>query len=207
RHRYYNPDVGRYLTPDPVKLAGGINAYRYVPNPTGWVDPLGLNTCPENNGCKPSLSIDDPAKQASIKKIEPAPPTPQESEDYLFRGDKASPDEVFKNGFKSKGDSEDLYLHAVDSDDPASNFISTSPSRTVGIMFATSYGTKKGYLYTIKSIEGHDINLELGKQTPYPKEKEFAIHHVINSEDILGATPVKADGSYIGYSIPNPNRK
>nr|WP_256572976.1 RHS repeat-associated core domain-containing protein [Pseudomonas sp. NFR09] len=27
RHRYYNPDVGRYLTPDPVKLAGGINAY------------------------------------------------------------------------------------------------------------------------------------------------------------------------------------
>ncbi|MBP1123903.1 MULTISPECIES: RHS repeat-associated core domain-containing protein [Pseudomonas] len=207
RHRYYNPDVGRYLTPDPVKLAGGINAYQYVPNPTGWVDPLGLNTCPENNGCKPSLSINDPAEQASIKKIEPATPTPQESEDYLFRGDKASPDEVFKNGFKSKGDSEDLYLHAVDSDDPASNFISTSPSRTVGIMFATSYGTKKGYLYTLKSIEGHDINLELGKQTPYPKEKEFAIHHVINSEDILGATPVKADGSYIGYSIPNPNRK
>ncbi|VVN58709.1 hypothetical protein PS687_03115 [Pseudomonas fluorescens] len=32
RHRYYNPDIGRYLTPDPVKLAGGINAYQYVPN-------------------------------------------------------------------------------------------------------------------------------------------------------------------------------
>ncbi|PFG24460.1 RHS repeat-associated protein [Pseudomonas lurida] len=43
RHRYYNPDVGRYLTPDPVKLAGGINAYLYVPNPTGWIDPLGLS--------------------------------------------------------------------------------------------------------------------------------------------------------------------
>ncbi|WP_278406824.1 RNase A-like domain-containing protein, partial [Pseudomonas rhodesiae] len=41
--RYYNPDIGRYLTPDPVKLAGGINGYRYVPNPTGWVDPLGLS--------------------------------------------------------------------------------------------------------------------------------------------------------------------
>ncbi len=51
RHRYYNPDVGRYLTPDPVKLAGGINAYQYVPNPTGWIDPLGLSSkdinCPE----------------------------------------------------------------------------------------------------------------------------------------------------------------
>ncbi|SDP46230.1 RHS repeat-associated core domain-containing protein [Pseudomonas reinekei] len=42
RHRYYHPDTGRYLTPDPVKLAGGLNAYRYTPNPTGWVDPLGL---------------------------------------------------------------------------------------------------------------------------------------------------------------------
>ncbi|TKJ55378.1 type IV secretion protein Rhs, partial [Pseudomonas sp. CFBP13506] len=51
RHRYYNPDVGRYLTPDPVKLAGGINAYQYVLNPTGWIDPLGLTSkktnCPE----------------------------------------------------------------------------------------------------------------------------------------------------------------
>ncbi|MBF6029386.1 RHS repeat protein [Pseudomonas sp. P115] len=43
RHRYYNPDIGRYLTPDPVKLAGGINAYQYATNPTGWIDPLGLS--------------------------------------------------------------------------------------------------------------------------------------------------------------------
>jgi hypothetical protein len=77
----------------------------------------------------------------------------------------------------------------------------------VGITFATSYGSKKGYLYTLKSIEGHDINMELGKQTPYPKEQEFAIHHKISTTDILGATPVKSDGSYVGYSIPNPNRK
>ncbi|VEF10077.1 Rhs family protein [Pseudomonas fluorescens] len=47
RHRYYDPRLGRYLTPDPVKLAGGLNQYRYVPNPTGWVDPLGLScSCP-----------------------------------------------------------------------------------------------------------------------------------------------------------------
>ncbi|MBC3778079.1 RNase A-like domain-containing protein, partial [Pseudomonas sp. SWRI99] len=48
RHRYYDPRLGRYLTPDPVKLAGGVNQYQYVPNPTGWVDPLGLscNPCP-----------------------------------------------------------------------------------------------------------------------------------------------------------------
>ncbi|MGE8097436.1 RHS repeat-associated core domain-containing protein [Pseudomonas fluorescens] len=47
RHRYYNPGTGRFLTPDPIKLAGGLNNYQYVPNPTGWVDPLGLNAnCP-----------------------------------------------------------------------------------------------------------------------------------------------------------------
>ncbi len=48
RHRYYNPDIGRYLTPDPVKLAGGINAYQYAPNPTGWVDPQGLACTPHD---------------------------------------------------------------------------------------------------------------------------------------------------------------
>lgn len=47
RHRYYDPDLGRYLTQDPVKLAGGLNSYRYAVNPTGWVDPLGLSgSCP-----------------------------------------------------------------------------------------------------------------------------------------------------------------
>ncbi|MGF0242592.1 RHS repeat-associated core domain-containing protein, partial [Rhodococcus sp. IEGM1300] len=35
--------TGRYLTPDPIKLAGGLNQYQYTPNPTGWVDPLGHN--------------------------------------------------------------------------------------------------------------------------------------------------------------------
>ncbi|MBK5530895.1 RHS domain-containing protein [Pseudomonas sp. TH06] len=46
RHRYYDPRLGRYLTPDPIKLAGGLNQYQYVPNPTGWVDPLGLACTP-----------------------------------------------------------------------------------------------------------------------------------------------------------------
>ncbi|WP_240891019.1 RHS repeat-associated core domain-containing protein [Pseudomonas sp. TMW22091] len=52
RHRYYNPNTGRYLTPDPIKLAGGLNSYQYVPNPTGWVDPLGLSSCPGDLGRK-----------------------------------------------------------------------------------------------------------------------------------------------------------
>ncbi|MFL1479450.1 RHS repeat-associated core domain-containing protein, partial [Pseudomonas grimontii] len=62
----------RYLTPDPVKLAGGINAYQYVPNPTGWVDPLGLSTCPGGDGCKPSTSVPTPTE--SVNHGEPALP-------------------------------------------------------------------------------------------------------------------------------------
>jgi RHS repeat-associated protein len=52
RHRYYHPDLGRYLTPDPIKLAGGLNPYQYTRNPTGWVDPLGLADCRVGMGAR-----------------------------------------------------------------------------------------------------------------------------------------------------------
>ncbi|WP_269465750.1 RHS repeat-associated core domain-containing protein [Paraburkholderia caribensis] len=42
RHRYYDPHSGRYISKDPIGLAGGLNEYNYCKNPTGWVDPLGL---------------------------------------------------------------------------------------------------------------------------------------------------------------------
>ncbi|WP_261845086.1 RHS repeat-associated core domain-containing protein [Aliamphritea ceti] len=46
RHRYYDPHTARFTTIDPIGLAGGLNNYQYVPNPTGWVDPLGLASTP-----------------------------------------------------------------------------------------------------------------------------------------------------------------
>ncbi|MFC6337891.1 RHS repeat-associated core domain-containing protein [Pseudomonas karstica] len=76
RHRYYNPDNGRYLTPDPVKLAGGLNGYQYVPNPTGWVDPLGLNTCPGGDGCKPATTGNNPVEKTRVEIKEPSAPQP-----------------------------------------------------------------------------------------------------------------------------------
>jgi RHS repeat-associated protein len=44
-HRYYNPATGRYMTPDPIGLEGGINLYGFVQNdPVNFVDPWGLYT-------------------------------------------------------------------------------------------------------------------------------------------------------------------
>ncbi|WP_246593415.1 RHS repeat-associated core domain-containing protein [Photorhabdus akhurstii] len=44
RFRYYLPEAACYLSPDPLGLAGGVNPYSYVHNPTGWIDPLGLSS-------------------------------------------------------------------------------------------------------------------------------------------------------------------
>jgi uncharacterized protein RhaS with RHS repeats len=43
RFRYYSPDTGQFINQDPIGLLGGMNNYQYVPNPTGWIDPLGLS--------------------------------------------------------------------------------------------------------------------------------------------------------------------
>ncbi|WP_176244488.1 MULTISPECIES: RHS repeat-associated core domain-containing protein, partial [unclassified Pseudomonas] len=206
RHRYYDPDAGRYLTPDPVKLAGGLNQYRYVPNPTGWVDPLGLTSnCPPPN--RPGCSAPDGVEGSKVNEGEPKLPLREKEGEYLYRGDVKHPDEVFKNGFKSKGQSTDLLLHAMDSNNPPSYFISTSPSEFVAIEFGTSSKTRKGYLYTLRKILGINVNKTLGNQVPFADEIEVAIPGSIHSADIIGVTPLKKDGSYVGYSIPNPKRK
>ncbi len=41
--RYYEPETGRYISPDPIGLAGGLNVYGYVlQNPLSYTDPDGL---------------------------------------------------------------------------------------------------------------------------------------------------------------------
>ena len=68
RYRYYDPNVKRYITSDPIGLLGGINTYQYAPNPTGWIDPLGLRKkknadCPTCSGT-PCRGSNNPARGA-----------------------------------------------------------------------------------------------------------------------------------------------
>jgi RHS repeat-associated protein len=43
RARFYDPQIGRFISEDPIGLHGGINPYAYVVNyPIGLIDPYGL---------------------------------------------------------------------------------------------------------------------------------------------------------------------
>ncbi|PSJ36810.1 RHS repeat-associated core domain-containing protein [Allosphingosinicella deserti] len=44
-NRYYDPDTGQYLSPDPIGVSGGLRTHAYVHDPMRWMDPLGLAEC------------------------------------------------------------------------------------------------------------------------------------------------------------------
>ena len=47
RFRYYDSDVGMFISRDPIGLLGGVNVFAYAPNPVMWIDPWGLSRCNE----------------------------------------------------------------------------------------------------------------------------------------------------------------
>nr|WP_237540513.1 RHS repeat-associated core domain-containing protein [Streptomyces sp. SID4917] len=48
--RHYDPEAGRYVTPDPLGIAPAPNPLTYVHNPYTFCDPLGLTPCPQFKG-------------------------------------------------------------------------------------------------------------------------------------------------------------
>jgi RHS repeat-associated protein len=42
RFRYYDPQVGQYISQDPIGLQGGLQMYNYVCDTNNWIDVLGL---------------------------------------------------------------------------------------------------------------------------------------------------------------------
>jgi RHS repeat-associated protein len=70
--RYYNPQTGRYMTPDPIGLEGGINLFAYVGNnPASWVDRMGLDVVIViNRG--PQTSVGTPGKFSVFSTSDPS---------------------------------------------------------------------------------------------------------------------------------------
>ncbi|MFD4292852.1 putative T7SS-secreted protein [Rhodococcus sp. NPDC058532] len=68
-HRYYDPDLGRYVTQDPLGLAPAANPSAYPHNPTGWIDPLGL--APEACGGHrpPNMSPDGAGRHGAFNQV------------------------------------------------------------------------------------------------------------------------------------------
>ena len=54
RYRYYDPTCGRFVSKDPIGLAGGLNLHQYAPNPISWIDSFGLARISASAGRKRS---------------------------------------------------------------------------------------------------------------------------------------------------------
>ncbi|MDE1464275.1 RHS repeat domain-containing protein, partial [Spartinivicinus poritis] len=72
RHRYYDPGLGRFINQDPIGIKGGLNLYKYAPNPVMWVDPFGLvkvyrNLRMEDNPAR-GFKKEDPVKRLVANK-------------------------------------------------------------------------------------------------------------------------------------------
>ena len=61
RFRYYDSDIGHYLSKDPIQLEGGFKLYGYVHDPLTWTDPLGLSAA---KTCGADPSADDLLNEA-----------------------------------------------------------------------------------------------------------------------------------------------
>jgi RHS repeat-associated protein len=59
RFRYYLPEAGQFISPDPLGFATGSNFFRYAPNTIDWADPLGLECGRTDTHVFRSLSFDD----------------------------------------------------------------------------------------------------------------------------------------------------
>ncbi|WP_407078584.1 RHS repeat-associated core domain-containing protein [Xenorhabdus bovienii] len=177
RFRYYNPDTGQYISPDPIGLLGGVNPYGYVHNPSRFIDPFGL----AGADCDEILTYRGDTRHP----------------DEIFN-DGFKPWGTSKDLYKHTMDAQDPPSYFIST--------TTSPgvAAEFGSEFYTGKGFV--YAIKDKKGAGIDVNATLGRGHDFAKEVEIAYPGGIAPEKILGASPVNERGDFIGYSILNPNR-
>jgi RHS repeat-associated protein len=73
-HRYFDPEIGSFVSADPCGLIGGINPYEYAVNFIGWADPLGLACGPAVRQNSRGRWIDARGKFAHAPNVSSLPP-------------------------------------------------------------------------------------------------------------------------------------
>jgi len=145
RYRYYDPHGGRYISQDPIRLSGGNNLQQYAPNPTEWVDTIGLQRSNSRSG-RDSMSHGG-----------------SDCYETLYRGDSRGGVAWMKSHKGRKSGhmtalnetllpDQDAIMkqHARDSVTPPSPYISVTSDPRVAEYFATNGGTTSGVVYTLK---------------------------------------------------------
>jgi RHS repeat-associated protein len=133
RYRFYDPVIGRYLTPDPVGIFGGLDPYGYVQDPVNLYDPTGL-ACRGKN--------DDPT---------------------LYRGDSRPPSDICANGFPPSNPTANISVltHVNGVPTTGSNWVSTSYEGSTAERFAHSAANQYGGQPLVYVIDNPGCGVEV----------------------------------------------
>ncbi|UQI48243.1 DUF6531 domain-containing protein [Streptomyces sp. HU2014] len=170
-HRHYDPETGRYASPDPLGLFPAPNPVAYVHNPHTWADPLGLAP---DGGCENGGSWDP------------------EEEPHLFRGvgyaDERSPDswqkmyEDAKRGVAEPlGGHSDPALHAGGRTD--STFTSWTTDYEDMALEESFRGNGPGVVLRVPNSDGVGYSRVPGVSFPYA-EGEVMIEGTVRGAEV-----------------------
>jgi RHS repeat-associated protein len=102
RWRSYDPEAGRFISPDPLGLEGGLNVYGLGVNPIRWDDPLGLSTdlsdrtgalrdqMPNKQACMAIAQLSDGSTVATMNRNGQTPPLGRAKRPVPRRSDPSS---------------------------------------------------------------------------------------------------------------------
>jgi hypothetical protein len=135
-------------------------------------------------------------------KIDASNPALRHKKGTLYRGDRREPDDIFKNGMKSRNPDANLDAATHQRAHQNSNMVSSSMDPNIA---GNSYYTgPDGYVYVINQPGGIDVNRALGEFSRFPNEIEVMFDAPILPENIVGAFPVSHMGiNQVGAFIPN----